>query len=145
MNPYLIGGAVLTIAVMGFLLKGSYERNGELEAKLKTQAEQTLEAANANDSNIVTIRELRTEIETMIEERRVDTERREQVLVEREQELLRARARADDLEREREDEITNNQNCAELAALDVGFFCPTVGEQLRERSRGPGSNQDGDS
>ena len=37
MNMYVIGGAVLTIAVLGFLLKGSYERNGELKAKLEEQ------------------------------------------------------------------------------------------------------------
>lgn len=144
MNPYVLGGAVVIIGVMGWQLKSSLERNGELTAKLETQAAETIEAADANDSNMVTIAELRAEITTMIEERRVDSERREQVLVEREQELLRARARADDLEEERRNEIATNQNCAELSALDVGFFCPAIGEQLRERSRGPGSHQDGD-
>jgi len=144
MNPYVLGGAALIIIVMGWQLKSSYERNGELEAKLETQAEQTLEATDANDTNMVTIMELKSTIDSMIEERRVDAVRREQVLVEREQELQRARARADDLEREREDEIANNQNCAELANLDVGFFCPSIGEQLRERSRGEDSNGNGD-
>jgi hypothetical protein len=143
MNPYVLGGAALVIIVMGWQLKASITRNGELSAKLETQAEQTLEATDANDTNMVTIMELKSTIDSMVEERRVDTERREQVLVEREQELLRARARADDLEREREDEIATNQNCAELTALDVGFFCPATGEQLRQRSRGASSNGDG--
>lgn len=143
MNPYVLGGAALVIIVMGWQLKSSITRNGELSAKLETQVSETLECTDANATNLTTISNIREQIVKMVEQRRVDTERREQVLVEREQELLRARARADDLEREREDEIANNQNCAELASLDVGFFCPAIGEQLRERSRGAGGNGDG--
>jgi hypothetical protein len=142
MNPYVLGGAALVIIVMGWQLKSSLERNGELEAKLETQVEQTLEAADANDATMVTIMELKSTIESMVEERRIDTEQREAVLVEREAQLLRSRARADELERERDDEIDTNINCAELASLDVGFFCPAIGSQLRERSRGQNSHQD---
>ena len=98
MNPYVIGGGLAVFALMGFLLKNSYERNGELEAKLETQANETLECSDANTTNQETITGLETQIAAMIEERRVDTERREQVLVEREQELARAVARADRLE-----------------------------------------------
>ena len=144
MNPYVLGGAALVIIVMGWQLKSSIQRNGELEAKLETQAEQTLEAANANDTNMVTIKTLTDRIATMVEERRVDTERREQILVEREADLLRARAEADRLRGEREDEQEDNEDCAALAQLDVGSFCPATANQLRERSRGPGSNGDTD-
>jgi vacuolar-type H+-ATPase subunit I/STV1 len=95
MNPYIIGGGVAAIALLGFLLKGSYERNGELEAKLETQAAETQECVDANVTTMTTISELTEEISSMIEERRIDTERREQVLVERERELAAANARAD--------------------------------------------------
>lgn len=141
MNPYVLGGGAAIIVVMGFLLKHSYERNGELEAKLETQAAETVEAADANDSNLVTIRELRTDIEGMIEERRADTERREQVLVEREQELLRATARADRLEEERDNEINTNSDCADLTSLSLDMFCPNTASQLRQRSIGAGGDQ----
>lgn len=144
MNPWVVGGGLAAIAILGLLLKSSYERNGELEAKLETQAAETQECADANATNSTTITELETRIADMIEERRVDTERREQVLVEREQELLRARARADELERERDDEIAENQDCADLTSLNVGLFCPATAGQLRERSRGPGSHGDTD-
>jgi SMC interacting uncharacterized protein involved in chromosome segregation len=144
MNPYILGGGALVLAIMGFLLKGAYERTGELEAKLETQVEETIEAVQANQSCLTTIDTQSVRITEMIEERRVDTERREQVLVEREQELLRANARAADLEEERDNEISTNANCAELTALDVSFFCPATGGQLRERSRGPGGNGDTD-
>ena len=142
MNPYIVGGAALIIVVMGWQLKASITRNGELEAKLETQAAETLECADANAATMETISDLTKEIESMIEERRVDTERREQVLVEREQELLRVSARAAELEREREDEIATNEDCAALTGLRVNAFCPAAAEQLRERSRGAGGNGD---
>jgi len=145
MNPYLIGGAVLTIAIMGFLLKGAYERTGELEAKLETQVEQTQEAADANNTNMVTIKTLTERIAIMVEARRVDTERREQVLVEREADLLRARAENDRLRGEREDEQNENPDCADLASLRVDLFCPATAGQLHERSRSPGGHGDRDS
>jgi hypothetical protein len=144
MNPYLLGGGVLALAVMGFLLKGAYERNGELEAKLETQAAETLEATSANTTNQETITELEARIAGMIEERRADTERREQVLVEREQELLRARARADRLEEERDNEIETNPDCADLTSLSLDMFCPNTASQLRQRSRSAGGNGDTD-
>lgn len=144
MNPYVLGGGALVIIVMGVLLKNSYERTGELEAKLETQAAETIEAADANDTCNATVTTLEERIETMVEERRVDTERREQVLVEREQELLRARARADQLEEERQDEIATNQDCADLTSLRVDLFCPATAGQLRERSRGSGGDGDTD-
>ena len=142
MNPYVLGGAALLIIIMGWQLKASVTRNGELEAKLETQAEQTLECVSANDSNQTTITTLRDRIATMIEERRVDTERREEVLVERERELLRVRARADELERERDNEIDTNADCADLTSLSLDQFCPNTAQQLRQRSRSAGGNGD---
>lgn len=145
MNPYILGGGLGLIAVLGFMLKGSYERNGELEAKLETQANETLECASANVSNVDTITTLESRIAAMIEERRSDTEERERILTEREQELLRARAEADRLREIRDDEQNENQDCADLLSLDVGRFCPTTADQLRERSRGEGGDGDTDS
>lgn len=144
MNPYILGGGAAVIVVMGVLLKNSYEANGELEAKLETQAAETLECSDANTTNQETITTLEGRIATMIEERRVDTERREQVLVEREQELLRARARADRLEEERENEINTNPDCADLTSLSLDMFCPDTAHQLRQRSIGAGGDGDTD-
>lgn len=145
MNPYMIGGVALLIAIMGWQLKSSITRNGELEAKLETQAAETLECADANATNQTTVTTLEERISIMIDERRVDTVRREQILDERDQALLRARAAADQLQRERDDEISENPECADLASLSIDFFCPATGASLRERSRGPSSNGDTDS
>lgn len=144
MNPYITGGLALVIIIMGWQLKSSITRNGELEAKLETQAEQTQEAVDANGTNQTTITTLTERIDKMVEDRRVDTERREEVLVEREREMLRLRARADDLERERDDEIETNPDCADLTSLRPDQFCPNTAVQLRQRSLGIGGDGDGD-
>ena len=143
MNPYVIGGVALVIGIMGWQLKSSVTRNGELSAKLETQATETLECADSNLSNLKTISEIKQQMIVMIDERRIDTERREQILDEREQELIRIRVVADRLREERDDEINENPDCADLASLSVGFFCPATGEQLRDRSSGAGGDQDG--
>jgi len=142
MNPYLIGGTAILVIILSVLLKNSYERTGELEALLKTQAAETIECADANDSSLTTIAQLESTINRMVEDRRVDAERREQILVERERELAAAIQRADLLEEERNDEINQNPDCADLASLSVDFFCPTTGSILRERSRSQGGHRD---
>ena len=142
MNPYVIGGVALVIAIMGWQLKSSVTRNGELSAKLETQATETLECTAANASTVDTITRLEATITTMVEERRIDTERREQIMDERDQALARAQIVSDELQEERDNEIDENPDCADLASLDVAFFCPTTGQQLRERSSGPGGNGD---
>ena len=144
MNPYILGGGAAIIAVLGLMLKGALERNGELEVKLDRQASETLECVDANSSNADTITALESRIATMVEERRADAAERERILTEREQELLRARAEADRLREIRDDEQADNQDCAELAALDVHRFCPNTADQLRQRSRGESNNEDTD-
>lgn len=139
---YVLGGATLLVIILSVLLKGSYERTGELEAKLATQADETLECVAANDSTMATVDTLTTELAELIEERRIDTERREQILVERESDLLRARMENDRLRNERENEQDENADCKNLATLRVDLFCPATADQLRDRSRGPGGNRD---
>jgi hypothetical protein len=145
LNQYLAIAGALAIVIMGALLKNSYERNGELEAKLKTQAEQTQEAADANVTNIETITKLKLQIGDMVEQRRVDAEKREQLLMEREADLMRARAEADRLRKLRENEQDENPDCKELARLRVDLFCPATADQLRQRSRGEGGHENRDS
>ena len=144
MNPYVLGGGVVVIAIMGFLLKGAYERTGELEAKLKTQADETTECVNANQSTTTTIRELRIKVEDMVNQRRADAAEIDRVLAERDAALMRAEIEADEMEDERDGEIALLPDCADLTSLSVDFFCPATGRQLRERSRGPGGDEDGD-
>lgn len=140
MNPYIIGGGILVVTIMGVLLKSSYERNGELEAELRNANAATEEAADANVTNITTITTLEERIKVMVEERRIDTVRREQVLDEREQQLATAVAEAAKLKEEREEAFNENPDCEDLASLSVEFFCPTVGKQLRERASDQSSN-----
>jgi len=140
MNLYAIGGAVVVIAILGFLLKGSYERNGELKAELSIANAATNEAADANDTNQITITELRAKITTMTEERRVDTVKREKVLDERERELVAARTEAAKLRKERNEAFNENPDCVDLASLSVEFFCPAAGGELRSRASSQGSH-----
>ena len=144
MNPYLIGGGVAVLSVMGFLLKNSYERNGELEALLDTQVEQTQECVTANLTNDAAITELEVALDAMTAGRAADAAEREAVLVERSQELAAARALADRLERERQDEIDTIPECADLMALSIDAACPATTHQLRQRSIGISGDTDPD-
>lgn len=145
-NTKVIACAVVAVILvtLGWQLKVQLKRVGELEVKLEKQAQETQEAADANETNQETINRLEANIKRMIDLRRVEQEERERVLAERERELLRARARADELERERDEEIRDNDDCAALTSLDVGTFCPATAQQLRQRSRGSGGNGDTD-
>lgn len=134
MNPYVIGGAALIIIILGWQLKSSLKENGELEANLIVANAAVGEAADANDSNMVTITTLKERITVMVDERRVDTEKREKVLDERDKQLVAAKAEAAKLKKERDEAFNENPDCADLASLSVEFFCPTVGDELLQRS-----------
>lgn len=139
-----IAAPVAIFVLMAWMLHSKTERIGELEAKLDMQAQETREAADANDTNIETIATLKVALSELEATRAAEAAEREAMLVRRSQELSRALAEADELRRIREDEQDENQSCADLVALDVGTFCPAAANQLRERSRGPGSHGDGD-
>ena len=143
-TPYILGFFLLGLLGGGWQLVKSIKRNGELETKLAQQVAEAKECADANTSNNVTITGLKKLIDDMVEERRVDTEERERVWVEREADLLRALARADELERERNDEIISNEQCMEFNSLDPARFCPESARQLRLRSRGQSGDGDTD-
>lgn len=145
MNPYIAGGVALVVFVLSWQLKASITRNGELTVLLETQVFQTLECTDANQSNITSIASLQNRINIMVEQRQADAEQREQILVLREQELTAARARADRLEREREDEIDTNPDCADLMSLSLDQFCPNTAFQLRQRSIGESGDRNTDS
>jgi hypothetical protein len=140
MNPYLIGGMALVILILGWQLKSSLKENGILEANLITANAETNEAADANETNQVTISKLKAENKAMIEERRLDAVRREQVLDEREQELIALRAEAKLLREKRDEAFTENPDCIDLASLSIEFFCPINGGSLRDRSTSQGSH-----
>ncbi|MHC4431655.1 MAG: hypothetical protein ACYTBS_07435 [Planctomycetota bacterium] len=134
----------LVVLGMAWQLKVQLQKNGELRAKLETQVAETLECTSANTTNQDTITTLENRITVMIEERRVDAERRELVLVERSQQLARALARNAELEQERENEQETNQDCADLTSLSLDFFCPATAHQLRQRTIGAGGDGDPD-
>lgn len=136
--------AAAVIALLGWMLLHAHGRIGELEVKLKKQTVETEEAADANTSNQATIADLEARIQTMIDERRAETEAREQALVARERELTQARAEADRLREARDDEAQTNLECGDFNALVLSDFCPDTARQLRERSRGPGGDENPD-
>lgn len=142
-NKYITGGVALLILFLSWQLKASFTENGELTNKLETQTEQTRRCATANGTSLVAIADLRETIKTMVAERKADTERREQVLVQREEELRQARTLASKLQRERQNEINTNAKCKDLLSLDLSGFCPATFDQLRVRSRGGSSDGDG--
>lgn len=144
MNPYILGGGGAIIAILGLLLYNSVQRTGELEAKLATQAQETQECADANETNNQTVTELEARIDALSALRRAEADERERILTERDETMARARALADELERVRDDEIETNEDCAALTGLRVDAFCPAIADQLRQRSRGPGGNGDTD-
>ena len=145
MNPYVIGGVGLLIVIMGWQLKSSITRNGELTAKLEVQAGETLECTAANTTNATTITELEERLAVMVVARRIESEQREQVLIERSKELAAAHIRAAELERIRDDEEAQNEDCADFADLSVDMLCPATAHQLRQRSIGEGGNGNPDS
>lgn len=145
MNAYVLGGGAFLIIIMGWQLKSSYERNGELEVKLATQAQQTQDCADANETNNQTVSALEEEIARLSDLRRAEADERERILTERDEAQARARARADELETLRDDEIDTNEDCAALTGLRLDAFCPATADQLRKRSRGSSSNGDADS
>lgn len=132
----------LVFVTMAWQLKVQLKRVGELEIKLATQAQETQEAADANGTNMETIATLEAALADLEATRAREAAEREAVLVRRSQELSRALAEADRLRDLREEEQDENESCADLVALDLGVFCPTTADQLRQRSRGPGSNGD---
>lgn len=135
----------MIIILLSWQLKSALERKGELTAKLETQASETLECTDANETSFTTITQLEKALEDITADRAADAASREAVLVERDRELSAARAENEVLRGEREDEADTNIDCADLRSLSVGLFCPVAGDQLRERSRGPGGNEDGGS
>jgi len=145
MNPYVIGGVVLVFGVMAWQLKASVTKNGELEAKLETQAQATQTCADANESSVAAIGTLRAEIERIASLRAAEAAERESLLVERDRELTAARNRAAELERERRNEIESNAMCAEVMAIHVDDACPASINQLRQRAFGESSHEDGGS
>jgi hypothetical protein len=140
MNPYVIGGVAIVIFLLSWQLRSALKENGALEAKLITANEATTQAADANDTNQETITTLEARIVTMVEERRVDAVERDRVMDERDQELAVARAESIKLKEEREEAFNENPDCIDLASLDVGFFCPLVGVELRQRGTHQSSN-----
>ena len=118
MNPYVIGGVGLLIVIMGWQLKSS---------------------------NTITITDLEGRMSAMVEERRIESEQREQVLIARSKELAAAHIRAAELERIRDDEEAQNEDCADFADLSVDMLCPATAHQLRQRSIGEGGNGNPDS
>ncbi len=143
-QQYAIGALIGVMIITGAMLKSAWKKNGELKAQLTEAHAQLNEAADVNDHNVETIEMLMETIDNMVALRATEAAENERILAERARELQAAIARANALEQERRDEITENQECRSLAELDVVRFCPAISSQLLWRSRGESGDRSPD-
>ena len=146
MHPLILKFApYVALAIMTILYLGKRDDYAEVQIKLKNQANQTQEAADANVTNLVTINSLRARIDAMIAARKADQEARERLLAARDRELSIARLDAAKAKQERDRLLRSTESCENYADIVVADICPAIAIGLRERSRGPGSDGDKDS
>lgn len=131
---YVIAG------ILGLILLSAHTRIGELETKLDVQAQETREAADANDSNLLTIAKLKAKNRDLIAARKADVERSEQEIILREMAITMARRVAVEERRRRLEMLKSTENCDSYASLVVADACPAIAMELRDRSRGPDSH-----
>jgi hypothetical protein len=140
----LLGMALILIAAQYYLLQRANEKVGRLKALQREQVAQTQLAADANETCIATVSELEASLAALAEARRLDREKADAVIADREERLSRAARRAAEERRARRELWNSTQSCTGLAALRVDLACSPVAERLRERSAGPGGDGDPD-
>ena len=140
MNIGLTIGGYVVAAILGLFLLSANKRIGELETKLDVQVQETREAADANDSNILTIVELVEANRRLAAARKADAERSKQEIVLRDMALIVAQGVAEQERRKRLEILKSTENCDTYASLVVADICPAFALELRERSRAPGSH-----
>ena len=140
MNLGLTIGGYAVAAILGLLLLSANKRIGELETKLDVQVEETREAADANDSNILTIVELVEANRRLAAARKADAERSKQEIVLRDMALIVAQGVAEQERRKRLEILKSTENCDTYANLVVADVCSAIAVELRERSRAPDSH-----
>lgn len=139
-----LGAGLALVAVQYYLLQSANEEIGRLKALQREQAAQTELAADANQMCVATVDELEASLAALVEARRLDREKADAVIADREERLSRAARRAAEERRARRELWNSTQSCAGLAALRVDLACSPVAERLRERSAGQGGDRDPD-
>ena len=134
-----IGGYVIA-GILGLLLLSSTTRNGELETKLGVAVEETREAADANDSNQLTIAELEVKNQELVAARKADAERSEIEIGLRDIAIIVSQGVAEQERRKRLEILKSTENCDTYASMVAADICPAFALELRERSRTPGSH-----
>ncbi len=140
MNLWLTIGGYAIAAILGLLLLSANKRIGELETKLDVQVEETREAADANDSNMLTIAELREANRRMVAARKADAERSKREIGIRNMAIIVAQEVAAEERRQRIEILKSTENCDTYANLVVADVCSAIAVELRERSRAPDSH-----
>ncbi len=139
MNLWATIGGYAAAAILGLMLLSVNKRIGELETKLDVQVEETREAADANDSNMLTIAELKVKNRDLVAARKADTERSEREIGIRNMAIIVAQEVAAEERRQRLEILKSTENCDTYANLVVADVCSAIALELRERSRAPGS------
>lgn len=136
---------VLALAALWLNLSNARKtaRIAELETLLAAQAAETREAVQANEAALGVVDGLTERLRDIVEERRVESERNARVIATRDNELAEARARARELEVERDTIWRSDPDCADLAGTRVDLMCPAIADRLRERSRGASGESPG--
>lgn len=127
-------------AFLGWRLLAAHETigqtRGELAAAQEAAQKAVAEAEEANRAQTQKVEELAGRIAVMVEERRLDADRRAEEIAARDQALQAARRDADRLRRQVHEGWASSIDCQRLEAVRVDTVCPAVADRLRVLSRG---------
>lgn len=121
----MAGVGVALVIALAFMWRANANLNEELgEARQSIrQAEQT------NRENQAAIEELRTNLNTCVEQRRVDQQANEETIAQLESDLEALSLQEEEVRVVRE-EIFREPSCNELGELDIADSCPALSREL---------------
>lgn len=132
----LLALSVIGNAVLGHMLKSSWNDNGALKASLEFQKDETVEAVTANTRLAAQIDELVASKQNLIDQLANAEANTVEALASRDRRIQEISAQSVE-ERRRWNEIINQKpECEAFLRGTIGDYCPDVAERVRERSRG---------
>jgi predicted RNase H-like nuclease (RuvC/YqgF family) len=135
MNRWIqLAGAGVVILLLLWRWLACREEIGELNVKLDTQRDETVECATANESNQTTIGELQGRIDSLLLTRAQEAAEREQALSERDAAINKLRTAEAAERRTRRELFRSTARCEGLAGLRVDVACPAIADRLRSRT-----------
>ena len=137
LSKVLMGVSAAMVIAIFFMWRANAALNEEVGAARVSIAQATL----TNNTNLVTITNLTTEINQCVEQQAIDEVANQETLVALRVQIADLEAR-EPLVRIIREEIFRDPSCEVLGNLDLGAACPALVDSLRERSHGldPGGN-----